>query len=161
QKTQWPSLTLGQRPANFDRRPMAPNRSPNPLLPMRYLILPCLVFLTLSCVREARDSRSRENSGWEAYAGGPQGNRYSPDDQIDLSNVHRLTKVWEFSSGDKDPRNRSQNQCNPIVVDGILYGTSPMLKLLALDATDGKPLWIFDPAKEDGESEKDPMSFYK
>lgn len=128
---------------------------------MRYLILPCLVFLTLSCVREARDSRSRENSGWEAYAGGPQGNRYSPDDQIDLSNVHRLTKVWEFSSGDKDPRNRSQNQCNPIVVDGILYGTSPMLKLLALDATDGKPLWIFDPAKEDGESEKDPMSFYK
>jgi len=33
----------------------------------------------------------------------------------------------------------------PLVVDGILYGTSPRLKLLALEAATGRELWRFDP----------------
>jgi quinoprotein glucose dehydrogenase len=36
-------------------------------------------------------------------------------------------------------------ECNPIVVDGTLYGTSPRLKVFAIDATSGKERWIYDP----------------
>ncbi|MFC4221298.1 PQQ-binding-like beta-propeller repeat protein [Flagellimonas marina] len=87
--------------------------------------------------------------------------RYSDQEEINLSNVHNLKVAWRYSSEDKDADNRSQNQCNPIVVDGILYGSSPKLKLLALDASTGESKWIFDPSNEDTEFANDPMSFYK
>lgn len=38
-------------------------------------------------------------------------------------------------------------QCNPIIVDGVLYATSPKLRTIALDAATGKLLWKFDPHK--------------
>ena len=47
--------------------------------------------------------------------------------------------------GWRAPENRSQVQCNPIIVDGALYGTSPGLALFALDAATGEKLWRFDP----------------
>ena len=40
---------------------------------------------------------------------------------------------------------RSQIQCNPLVVHGVLYATSPQLKVLALDAATGARKWVFDP----------------
>ena len=36
-------------------------------------------------------------------------------------------------------------ECNPIVVDGILYATTPKLRLIALDAATGKLRWSFNP----------------
>lgn len=40
-------------------------------------------------------------------------------------------------------------QCQPIVVNGILYGTTPELKLSALKAGTGEQLWKFEPLKSD------------
>jgi quinoprotein glucose dehydrogenase len=37
-------------------------------------------------------------------------------------------------------------QSNPIVVDGRLYITTPTLKVAALDAATGRPIWSFDPS---------------
>ena len=36
-------------------------------------------------------------------------------------------------------------QANPIVVDGVLYATTPKLHVFALDAATGQELWTFDP----------------
>ena len=36
---------------------------------------------------------------------------------------------------------------NPIVVNGVMYVTTPSLKAVALDAATGRELWTFDPAK--------------
>jgi len=63
-------------------------------------------------------------SEWKTYAGSKDGSRYSSNDQITPQNVSQLRVAWTFSSNDKDPDNHSQNQCNPIVVDGLLYGTT-------------------------------------
>lgn len=100
-------------------------------------------------------------SGWQTYAGTKEGNRYSSNDEINLSNVKQLKVAWTFSTKDRDTANRSQNQCNPIVVDGVLYGTSPKLKLFALDAATGEQRWIFDPASVDTSGKNDPMAYYK
>ena len=36
-------------------------------------------------------------------------------------------------------------QANPIVIGGVLYATSPKLRVFALDAATGKEIWSFDP----------------
>jgi quinoprotein glucose dehydrogenase len=36
-------------------------------------------------------------------------------------------------------------ECNPIVVHGVLYATTPKLRLVALDAATGQLKWSFDP----------------
>ncbi|HXG65948.1 MAG TPA: PQQ-binding-like beta-propeller repeat protein [Blastocatellia bacterium] len=67
--------------------------------------------------------------------------------QITTGNVHRLKVAWVYNTGDKREDNRSQIQCNPIVVGGVLYGTSAQLKVFALNAATGEHLWTFDPFK--------------
>lgn len=100
-------------------------------------------------------------SGWRTYAGSKDGIRYSSNDQITTENVSKLQVAWTYSSHDRDTGNRTQNQCNPIMVDGILYATTPTLKLVALDAATGAQKWLFDPAGEDTASAKDPFAFFK
>jgi len=117
-----------------------------------------LISLIVSCKKV---HHATGYTGWGAYAGGKEGNRYSSNDQINLQNVSQLKVAWTYSSGDKDSANRSQNQCNPIMVDGILYGTSPKLKLFALDAATGEQKWLFDPASQDTSKKNDPMAYYK
>jgi quinoprotein glucose dehydrogenase len=80
---------------------------------------------------------------WRVVAGGPEGMRYSSLSQINRSNVNRLRLAWKFDTGDEFPG--SEMQCNPIVIDGVLYATSPKLRVIALDAASGKVRWSFDP----------------
>lgn len=84
-------------------------------------------------------------SNWEVFNGNYTANKYSSIDQIDTTNVHQLQLAWEYHTGDVDTAAKSQIQCSPIVVNGILYGTSPQLKLIALDAATGKQKWVFSP----------------
>ncbi len=91
---------------------------------------------------------------WQVYHGDSAGTHYSGLDQINRSNVHRLQVAWTFRSGDHRGDNTSQIQCNPIIVDGVLYGTSPGLKVVALDGAAGEPRWTFDPFASAGETEE-------
>lgn len=120
-----------------------------------------IVVVLFTACKKTEQSTFDNYNGWEHYAGTPSGVRYSALSQIDKDNVKQLTKVWEYSSGDKDEQNRSQNQCNPIIVGGVMYGTTPESKLLALKADTGTPIWVFDPSKIDQELTTDPMRFYK
>jgi len=124
-------------------------------IPVLFCLLLTPVIIT-SCKKH-----SSNNTEWRTYAGSKEGNRYSANEQITTGNVARLKIAWQFSSGDKDSANRSQNQCNPIMVDGILYATSPKLKLFALDAATGVQKWIFDPASQDTSKKDDPLAYYK
>ncbi|MFK7935545.1 MAG: PQQ-binding-like beta-propeller repeat protein [Saprospiraceae bacterium] len=110
--------------------------------------LPFFLLLSLfSCQNEMQtDANLSDNSAdWPSYLGGDDSNQYSTLAQINTENVSELQPAWTYRSGDADADNRSQIQCNPLVIDGILYGTSPQLKLFALDAATGKEIWRFDP----------------
>lgn len=81
-------------------------------------------------------------SDWPEYQGGPDRNHFSALTQIDSTNLNRLEKVWEYASGGADTtRNLTQMQCNPIVIDGILYGVSAGSQAFALEAATGRELW--------------------
>jgi quinoprotein glucose dehydrogenase len=84
-------------------------------------------------------------NGWEKAHGNADGNKYSSLSQIDTDNVQQLQVAWEFHTADADTMAHSQIQCNPIIVNGILYCTSPQLKLFAIDAASGKQKWMFSP----------------
>jgi quinoprotein glucose dehydrogenase len=76
--------------------------------------------------------------------GGPYNIRYSTLTQVDRANVGKLTVAWTYDSHDafKD----SEMQSNPIVVEGMLYATTPTMQVIALDAATGREIWKFDPS---------------
>ncbi len=80
---------------------------------------------------------------WSEYLGGPERNHYSPLQQITPSNVKNLKVAWEYSTLDS-----GQIQCNPIVVNGILYGMTAATEPFALDAATGKEIWRIKSAGE-------------
>lgn len=80
---------------------------------------------------------------WTSYHGGPENIKYSTSSQITPANVSKLKIAWQFDSGDQFEG--SELQCNPIVVDGVLYATTPKLRVIALDAGTGKLIWAHDP----------------
>jgi quinoprotein glucose dehydrogenase len=88
---------------------------------------------------------------WASYLGDNARSHYSPLTQINTSNVAQLEVAWTYRSGGARPDGRSQIQCNPLVIDGVLYGTSPGLVLFALDAATGTELWRFNPLPGGGD----------
>lgn len=126
------------------------------------IALSLITLYLIACKDYSSSNAVKEDySGWRTYAGSKDGIRYSSNDQITTENVSKLQVAWTYNSHDKDTGNRTQNQCNPIMVDGILYGTTPRLKLFALDAATGVQKWLFDPAGEDTIAAKDPSAFFK
>ena len=107
-----------------------------------FLVIIIFCGFILSC----SSNKDKRYSGWEAYGGSRQNIRYSSLTGIDTGNVSQLKVAWEFHTGDSGQM--TQIQVNPIVVDGILYGVSPKLKLFALDAATGKQKWLFDPVED-------------
>ena len=89
--------------------------------------------------------KKQRSFDWQRHGGDAAGNQYSSLTQINTTNVRKLKVAWTYRSGGKRDDNRSQIQCNPIVVNGVLYGTSAQLEVFALEAATGRKLWAFDP----------------
>jgi len=90
-------------------------------------------------------TRSAAERDWPVYLGDKASSHFSQLKQLTPKNVHQLEVAWTYHSGDARQDNLSQIQCNPLVIAGVLYGTTPKLKLVALDATNGHEIWRFDP----------------
>ncbi|MFT3705662.1 MAG: PQQ-binding-like beta-propeller repeat protein [Agriterribacter sp.] len=90
-------------------------------------------------------SKQKPFTTWEVYRGDKGSTGYSALDQINTGNVDKIKPAWVYHTGDAREGNRSAIQCNPIIVNGKMYVTSPALKLMALDPATGKELWRFDP----------------
>jgi quinoprotein glucose dehydrogenase len=88
------------------------------------------------CVMLGCDTEKDSKRDWPEYLGGPDRNHYSTLDQINLENVKGLVKSWEYHTGDS-----GQIQCNPIIVDGVLYAMTATVQPFAVDAATGKELW--------------------
>ncbi len=98
--------------------------------------------LALVCIFPALSLAAPAGADWPSYLG-EGGAHYSPLQEINRTNVATLQPAWTFHTG--DAVNNSQIQCNPIIIDGVLYGNTPQHKLFALDAATGRELWRFDP----------------
>jgi glucose dehydrogenase len=79
------------------------------------------------------------SSNWAACNGSPREDHFSLLTQIDPANVRRLKAAWIFNTGEVGGL-----ETNPLIIDGVLYGYTPSLQVIALDAADGRLLWKFD-----------------
>ena len=83
------------------------------------------------------------STDWRVAGGEPGNSRYSTLDQINTTNVQQLRVAWIYHTRDL-PADRGEIQATPIVVDGIMYTTTPALAVVALHAENGKQIWRFD-----------------
>jgi quinoprotein glucose dehydrogenase len=113
-------------------------------------IIPGVLLLLCAC----QSSSHRSYAGWTKYKGSDECIHYSSLTEVDTGNVSQLKIAWEYHSGDVDTAHHSQIQCNPIIVDGLLYGTSPGMKLFAIDARTGQRKWEFSPFDSLGSDKK-------
>ncbi|MFZ9589804.1 MAG: PQQ-binding-like beta-propeller repeat protein, partial [Chitinophagaceae bacterium] len=102
-------------------------------------ILLTLAFLMNGCLLETQDVE------WKEYLGGADRNHFSSLKQIDTNNVSGLEKVWEFHTGDTS----GQMQCNPIIANGMLYGSTASIEIFALNAATGKEIWRFRDVRDE------------
>lgn len=104
----------------------------------RYLILAGLVAAFIFYSYTTKTSAVADEKQWPEYLGGPDRNHYSTLSQINTGNVAKLEKAWEYNSGDS-----GQVQCNPIIVNNVLYGATASNQIFALDAATGKEKWKY------------------
>ncbi len=111
------------------------------------LLLQLSLGLISSCSeRPPNEADSRDDHRtWEVYGGDLKSTHYSELDQINRDNVTQLQVAWQYHTGDTKEGIQTAIQCNPIIIDGIMYITSPSMKAIALNAATGKELWAFDP----------------
>jgi quinoprotein glucose dehydrogenase len=101
------------------------------------------VIVLAACVvssANAVDGKKKVDKDWPVYGGPSDNTHYSNLSQINVGNVSKLQEVWRF-----DTKEGGGLETTPVVIDGVLYGFSPLLKVFALDAATGKQIWEFVP----------------
>ncbi|HCR0054914.1 TPA: pyrroloquinoline quinone-dependent dehydrogenase [Enterobacter hormaechei] len=85
---------------------------------------------------------------WDSFHGQLNAQKYSPLTQITADNVGKLTKVWEFHTGDvsdgKGDTPATVWSATPIFANDTLYIGTPFDRLIALDPGTGKEKWHYD-----------------
>lgn len=120
---------------------------------MRLISLSILIsFFLISCSLEDEpgsdsgmvwNDRLDNHTDWGIYRGDKKGIQYSELSKINTGNVHLLEPAWEYKHGNPESPGIYSN---PIIVDGLLYFTTPRVNAIALDAATGKEIWRFDPS---------------
>jgi quinoprotein glucose dehydrogenase len=105
------------------------------------------VALCLSPAAAQRNSASRQVE-WPYYGADQGGVKYSALTDIGPENIGRLQIAWEWKHFDvpleQYGTTPGQFEAVPLMLDGVLYVTTPYNNLAALDAETGKERWRFD-----------------
>ncbi len=79
-----------------------------------------------------------DGDNWLLYGRTYKSQRYSPLTQINKDNVNSLKLAWSLDTG-----LHNAFEASPIVVDGVMYFSTPWNNVLAVDAVTGKPFWRY------------------
>ena len=101
---------------------------------------PAALFLLLlvPCAGWAQD--------WRFYGGNAGGTRFSSLQQINRQNVGALKQAWAYHTGEVNRGNETDRhhiapfETTPVVVDGMLYLSTPSNRVIALDAETGREI---------------------
>jgi quinoprotein glucose dehydrogenase len=122
----------------------------------RFFLVSLLLTSGLICAADRPQSSApapgkATDGEWPVYGHDPGGQRHSPLKQIDKSNVSQLKVAWTFHTGDIYQPKHSKAasfEATPLYVDGTLYLSTPLGRVMALDPLSGKQRWSFDPKIE-------------
>ena len=103
-------------------------------------------FLFSATVASGQAAVADSAAEWRAYGRDAFGSRYSPLAQIHRANVSRLTVAWTYRTGEPLPtaQRRRSLEVTPLVVGGVMFISTPLGKVIALDPVTGAEKWKFD-----------------
>jgi quinoprotein glucose dehydrogenase len=85
---------------------------------------------------------------WLHYGGDSGGTKYSTLTDVNAQNVQRLQVAWQWKHWETPLEEFGTTpgffEATPLMIDGVLYVTTPYNSIAALDAETGKELWRFD-----------------
>src|SRR5262245_30177353 len=91
----------------------------------------------------------KQQNDWPDYGRDAGGSRYSPLAQINRGNVGQLKVAWTYRTGAGEGKavaaRNATFESTPILVDGLLYLTTPYNRVIALDPATGVERWSYDP----------------
>jgi quinoprotein glucose dehydrogenase len=106
-----------------------------------------LLVLAAAAALAAQRPPSRQVE-WPYWGGDQGGSKYSTLTDINADTVQRLQPVWQWKHWETPLEQYGTSpgffEATPIMIDGVLYVTTPYNSIAALDAETGKELWRFD-----------------
>ena len=123
------------------------------------------IFLLQSTVVNIQAQMGERSGEWHFFGGDSGSTKYSSLDLIDKENVANLEIAWRWESVDgrfnidqlmseypnllvaNDVSNVSIDSLKaaPLMVDGVIYISTPFYQAAAIDAASGETLWAYDP----------------
>jgi quinoprotein glucose dehydrogenase len=88
---------------------------------------------------------------WLSYGADKASSKYSPLAQIGADNFKRLKVAWKWRSPDEAVATANPHlktwvwEATPLMVGGILYVSTSLSQVAAIDASTGKTHWVYDP----------------
>ena len=119
-----------------------------------FLVLTCAAFVAVAA--PAPRTQSRPMQEWPVYATDAAATHYSPLSDIDPTTVKALRPAWEWKPAEETLSEYGTRpgmfENTPLMIDNVLYLSTPYNRVVALDAETGAERWTYDPkAYEDGQ----------
>jgi quinoprotein glucose dehydrogenase len=99
------------------------------------LSMVCLLLITALNSCKTEDDKAYRT--WQSYGSGPDQSKFFIQDQITKENVNQLQVAWTYPTSDE-----RDYQCNPVIVDSVMYVIAKDNSLVALNAVTGEEIWI-------------------
>jgi len=139
---------------------------------MTRILVPAVVSLAFAIGMTGDDAgaqskpTSKSSTEWPTYGYDSGGTRFSPLTQLTPQNVQQLEVAWEYhmrpapaapapgapptpppATPGRGGRGRGSgfavSGVTPLVIDGVMYFGTPYGRVVALDSSSGKELWVF------------------
>jgi len=114
------------------------------------IVLPIVLAAAGGLESHAQSVRQSDVVEWPHFGADLAATRYSPLEEIHRSNVADLAVAWRWTSPDgaiagTRKLRAGQFKATPIMVAGVLYTSTSLSQVAAIDAATGETLWTHDP----------------
>jgi quinoprotein glucose dehydrogenase len=88
---------------------------------------------------------------WLSYGGDKASSKYSSLDQIGGDNFNRLQVAWTWRSAEEEITKANPDlktwvwESTPLMVSGVLYVSTSLSQVAAIDAATGQTRWVYEP----------------
>ena len=94
-------------------------------------------------------SAERGPVDWAFWGGDPGSAHYSTLTEINTANVSRMREAWAWKAGETPLAEYGTRpgmfENTPVVIDGVMYLSTPYNKVVALNPETGSEIWSYDP----------------
>lgn len=112
--------------------------------------LVCAVVSGLLATTGAFAQNDPAQQDWRFYGSDAASSKYVPLSQINADNVSNLEVAWVWDTPDNaifardDRASAGEYKSTPIMIDGVLYVSTSLGQVAAIDAATGEQRWVFD-----------------